>query len=892
MRMILPKLKHTKVILSNGLTVIVHEDHKAPIVAVNVWYHVGSKNEPDGRSGFAHLFEHLMFNGSEHFNDDYFQAMERAGATELNGTTNRDRTNYFQNVPRNALELALWMESDRMGHLLGAIDQAKLDEQRRVVKNEKRQSENQPYGTVHSKITHATYPKGHPYDHTVIGSMEDLDAARVDDVHDWFKTYYGPNNAVLVIAGDVEVDEAQSMAEKFFGDIAPGPPVAQFESWVAERTALQRERMQDRVPQARIYKVWNVPPSFTEDCYRLGVAASVLASGMNSRFFKRLVYDDQTATGVSAYLSPGEIGSQFTIVATAHPGKDPDAVASAVDEELARFLSDGPTDHELQRVITEGEAGFLRRIERIGGFGGKSAILAQGEVYRGDPGAYAERFHIRKAATPDDIRQTAHRWLSNGDYTLEVRPFAPLFAATTGAKRDSLPTVKPASDIAFPPIRQATLSNGVSLLMVERPASPIVQMSLLFDAGYAADKDGITGTTSLATDLLGMGTTHLTSLEISDRLAHLGANVGAGSDLDGSSVSMSALKEHLNQSMDLFADIVLNPTFPQAEFDRIRQEQLARIKNEMTSPLTMALRVFPLLLYGQGHAYSLPLTGTGTEASVLRLTREHIVTFHRTWFRPGSATIVVVGNTTIEEFVPLLESRFHGWHSGPAPKKNIASINHRQSPTMYIVDRPGSVQSIVFAGHLVPPYNTPNNLAIETMNTILGGSFTSRLNMNLREDKGWSYGAQSVVVTARGQRPFIVLASVQSDKTGASIREILNELQGISGDVPPTEDEVLKAQQALTRTLAGRWETCGAIEDSLVNIVQNELPLDYYDSYAQHVRALDVKQVASAAREVIRPQSLTWVIVGDRTSIEADLRKLPFAEIIPIDADGNKLPVA
>ena len=885
--MTLPQVTYTKFTLGNGLRVVIHEDHKAPIVAVNVWYHVGSKNEPAGRSGFAHLFEHLMFNGSEHFNDDYFQAMERAGATELNGTTNRDRTNYFQNVPKSALDLALWMESDRMGHLLGAIDQAKLDEQRRVVKNEKRQGENQPYGQVHSKITHATYPKGHPYDHTVIGSMDDLDAATVEDVHEWFKSYYGPNNAVLAIAGDVTLLQAKALAEKYFGDIPPGPPVSQFESWVARRTGAQREAMQDRVPQARIYKVWNVPATFTTGYYRLGLAASVLASGMNSRFYKRLVYEDQIATGVSAYLSAGEIGSQFTIAGTAHPGKDLRTIEAALDEELVRFLADGPTEHELRRVVTEGEAQFIHRIERIGGFGGKSAMLAQGEVYRGDPGAYIDKFHSRRAATLNDVQTAARRWLSDGAYALEVHPFAPLFAAPTGVERDRLPAVKPPADTAFPAIRQATLSNGVKVLLVERRATPIVHMTLFIDAGFAADQHAIAGTASLAMSMLLMGTTNLSSLEISDRLAFLGASIGAGSNLDGSSVNLSALKEHLVPSLDLFADIILNPTFPQAEFDRVRQERLARIQSEKASPLAMALRVFPKLLYGDGHAYSLPLTGSGTEASVMRLDRESMVAFHQTWFRPDSATFVIVGDTTVEEVVPLLEARFHDWRNGSAPDKNIDSVDHHDAPSVYLVDRPGSVQSIVFAGHLAPPRNVPNNLAIETMNEILGGSFTSRINMNLREDKGWCYGAQSVVVTARGQRPFIVFASVQSDKTSESMQEILSELRGIRGDAPPTGDEVLKAQQSLTLTLAGRWETCSAVEDSLISMVQNNLPEDFYDTYAQRVRALDVAQVNAAAREVIRPESLVWVVVGDRPSIEPRLRALAFGPIVVIDADGS-----
>ena len=888
-RMTLPEIEYEKFTLDNGLTVVVHEDHKAPIVAVNVWYHVGSKNEPTGRSGFAHLFEHLMFNGSEHFNDDYFQALERAGATELNGTTNRDRTNYFQNVPRNAVELALWMESDRMGHLLGAIDQEKLDEQRRVVKNEKRQSENQPYGQTQNLITRATYPRGHPYDHTVIGSMEDLDAASVEDVHDWFKTYYGPNNAVLTIAGDIKTAEAQALAGKYFGDIAPGPPVGQFASWAAKRTGVQREVVQDRVPQARVYMVWNVPAIYTLDFSRLGLVASVLASGMNSRLYKRLVYHDKIATSVSAYVSGGEIGSQFVVVGTAHPGRDLRAVEDALNEEIARFLAEGPTEQELCRVIIEGKAGFIRRAERIGGFGGKSAILAQGEVYQGNPGIYKRELQRWATAAPENLRSAAEAWLADGIYILEVHPFVARQSAPTGVARGHPPAVSPPRDAAFPAIAHATLSNGVRVLLSERHSIPVVQASLFLDAGFAADHGGIPGTSSLALSMLPLGTARLTALEISDRLANLGASIAATSNLDGSSVGLSALKEHLEPSLDLFADVVLNPVFPQAEFDRLRQERLAQIQAEKASPLAMALRVFPRLLYGDDHAYNLPLTGSGTEHSVRQLKRDGMAAFHQLWFRPDNATLVVAGDITLDEVVPLLESRFAGWARGPVPEKNVAAVAHRAASSLYLIDRPGSVQSIVFAGHIAPPRNTPENLAIETMNRILGGSFTSRINMNLREDKGWSYGAQSVVVNARGQRPFIVVASVQSDKTSETVQEILGELRAISSDRPPSSDEVHKAQESITRSLAGRWETSGAVLDSIVNLVQYTLPDDYYDTYADRVRALDAAQVAAAARAVLRPDNVVWVIVGDRETIEPSLRALGLGSITLLDTEGTVL---
>src|SRR5690349_21522229 len=402
-------IPYTKYKLDNGLTLIVHEDHKAPVVAVNIWYHVGSKDERPGRTGFAHLFEHLMFNGSENYKDDWFKVMEAAGATKLNGTTWLDRTNYFQNVPTSALDMTLWMESDRMGHLLGAIDQKVLDEQRGVVQNEKRQRQNQPYGKASEVITQATWPAGHPYSWETIGSMEDLNAASLEDVKDWFRSYYGAANAVIVIAGDVTAADAKARVEKYFGDIAPGPTVNHQKDWVAKMTGERRAVMQDRVPQARIYKVWNIPGYKTRDFSLMDVTADLLATGKNSRLYKRLVYTDRTATAVGAFIGPLEIASQITIFATVKPGEDPAKVEKAMDEEIAALLAKGPTPTELDRIKTSNYAGFARGIERIDGFGGKSYILAESMVYGGSPEFYKTRLGWVSNATPADVQAAAKR---------------------------------------------------------------------------------------------------------------------------------------------------------------------------------------------------------------------------------------------------------------------------------------------------------------------------------------------------------------------------------------------------------------------------------------------------------------------------------------------------
>jgi zinc protease len=881
------EIPYQKFVLPNGLTLIVHEDHKAPIVAVNVWYHVGSKNEKPGRTGFAHLFEHLMFNGSENFDKDFIGAMEQAGATDLNGTTNEDRTNYFQNVPVNALDLVLWLESDRMGHLTGAISQAKLDEQRGVVQNEKRQGENEPYGKVWDFLTPKLYPANHPYSWTVIGSMDDLDAAKLDDVKDWFRTYYGAANAVVVVAGDIDAATAKQKVEKYFGDIPAGPPVARQEAWIAKRTGSQRGIMQDRVPQARLYQVWNMPGWGTPDADYLNLVSDVLSSGKSSRLYKRLVYDDQIATGVSATVDLREIGGVFEIQATARPGVDLARVEKAVNEEVARFLAGGPTPTELRRVKTQYRAGFIRGVERIGGFGGKSDVLALGEVFMGRPDFYKVRLDRVRQATGAQLLSSARQWLSDGVYTLEVHPYPEFQTAAAGADRSKPPETGAPPATRFPELERTTLSNGLKVVLARRPSIPQVRFDLLLDAGFAADQAGLPGTASLALAMLDEGTTRRNALQISDQLAQLGARLSTGSKLDVSSVSLEALKENLDPSLAIYADVILHPSFPRADFERLKKQRLAQIQQEKADPTGLALRVFPGLIYGQGHAYANPWTGSGTEESTGKLTREGLLRFHEAWFKPNHATMVVVGATTLAEITPKLERLFAGWKPGEVPAKSIAQVNQQARSVVYLIDRPGSLQSLVMAGSIAPPKANPKEVGIQTMNGVLGSDFSSRVNMNLREDKHWSYGAYTFFRDARGQRPFVAFAPVQTDKTKEAMAELDKELRGIVKDRPIQPAELTRAQSSLTLALPGSWETMDALAGAIVNIVAFGLDDRYYDTFAEKVRSQTIQSLTEVAGEVVHPDRMVWVIVGDRAKIEPGLRELKLGEIRVIDPDGK-----
>ncbi len=809
--------------------------------------------------------------------------MERIGATDLNGTTSEDRTNYFENVPTSALDYALFAESDRMGHFYNTISQEVLDLQRGVVQNEKRQGDNQPYAIVEDLVVRATYPVGHPYDHTVIGSMEDLDSATVDDVREWFKTYYTPSNAVLAIAGDVSAAEAHEKAKRYFGDIAPGPPVSHHRSWVARRSGEHRETVQDRVPQARVYKVWNVPNYGSASADRLRLAAGILSAGKSSRLYKRLVYDDQIATHVAAYLDEREIGGQFVVVATARQDKDLRVVENAINEELDRFLQDGPTERELARLKMQAYAGFVRGIERIGGFGGKSDILATNQTYLSNPDGYKRRLRQLETATEDDVLQTVREWLSDGAYSLEVHPFVAGKPAPA-RERTELPATGFAEELKLPPVQEAQLSNGLKILLAERHETPVVNFWLEIDAGYAADQFATPGTARLTSALLTGGTAQRTALEISDEIQSLGAQISAGSNLDISTVFLSALKAALDDSLDIYADIILNPIFPQTDFDRQKQLQLAAIANEKVTPLQMALRALPPILFGAKHAYGLPLTGSGTEEGVSRLKREDVVRFHETWFKPTNATLIIVGDTTLSEIQPKLEALFSRWKSAAVPKKQLPTVERPSKPSIYLIDKPDAQQSVVIAGTLAAPPDAQSEIPLETMNNVFGGTFGARLNMNLREEKHWTYGAASVLYGARAQRPFLAYSSVQADKTKETISEILKEMHGMLGDQPVSEEEFEKVKQQQTLELPGSHETMNSVGTLLGDLLQFGLPLNFYDGYVHRLQSLTLADLENAARSLLDPQRMIWLVVGDRAAVEPGLRDLGIGDIVPVQA--------
>ncbi len=904
--------------LDNGLRVIVHTDRKAPVVAVSVWYHIGSKDEPAGKTGFAHLFEHLMFNGSENANEDFFKPLESVGATDVNGTTWFDRTNYFETVPTGALDLALFLESDRMGHLVGAIDKAKLDNQRGVVQNEKRQGDNEPYGLVEYAQLAALFPEGHPYRHSTIGSMSDLDAASLDDVKTWFRSHYGPNNAVLVLAGDVDVATARAKVTKWFGDIPRGPETPRAAVTIPTLKAPVDQVMKDRVAQTRIYRNWVVPGLNDPDLIPLDLGMDILGGLASSRLDNALVRKDKTAVSVTAGVQQFEKMSLVEVTADVKPGVDAAKVAAELDRLIADYIRTGPTADEVQRAATRQVAGEISGLETVGGFSGKAVTLAEGAVYSNDPEKYKKDLAAAAAATPQTIKAALQKWLMRPAFRLTVEPgerteqdmaiaggaakgspeggsMAPRYyrsprleggaaapaismthRPTAAVDRSSPPPVEAINDLTFPAIERTTLSNGIPVVFARRTTVPTLRISVSFDAGHAADPKEKLGTQGLTLALLDEGAGKRDSIALAEAQERLGAQIASSATMDRTNVSMFALKANLAPSLDLLADVIQRPTFAPAEIERLRNQVLAGIAAENAQPRGIARRIMPSLLYGKLHPYGVPMSGSGTEEGVKAVTRTDLLAFHDRWLRPDNARIFVTGDTTLAELKPLLEARFGSWAKPAAPKgeKQFRMDRMARPARIVLVDRPQSPQSYILAGELLPTRGVDDPLDLVTANEVVGGSFLSRLNMDLRENKGWAYGAFTQAQMLRETMPLYVIAPVQTDKTGASIAAAIADMKEFLTTKGVTEEERDRTINNQIRSLPGSFETSGDLLGALISLDTLGRPDDYYEKLPARYRAMKASDLDAAARKAIRPDDLIWIVVGDAAKVEPQLKDL------------------
>jgi zinc protease len=894
--------------LPNGLRVLVHTDRKAPVVAVSVWYHIGSKDEPKGKTGFAHLFEHLMFNGSENSPGDFFEPLQQMGATDYNGTTWFDRTNYFQTVPTGALDRMLWLESDRMGHLLGAVTQQKLDQQRGVVQNEKRQSDNEPFGTVEYTVYNTLFPAGHPYRHSTIGTMADLNGASLEDVKNWFRANYGPDNAVLVLAGDIDLKTAKPMVEKWFGNIPRGSAVKRVAAPVPTLPKPVSTVMKDAVPYTRIARYWAVDGLNGKDITALQAGMSVLGGLSSSRLDNALVRNEKVAVAVSARVDAFEKIGVATISADVKPGVDAALVAKRLDAIIAEYLKTGPTADEVKRVATQTASGTIGGFESVGGFGGKAVALAEGLIYSNNPARYKSELNEVAELTPAQVRAATRHWISRSAFSLTVEPgerdTSPAALAMTGddvsgkappaasVAAEQAPTTitRPAPPVGtltaldLPAIERTTLANGIPVFFSRRTAVPVVRVAVTFNAGFSADPVTARGTQSLTMALMDEGTATRSSIQIAEEKERLGAQISTFGTIDRSGVNLYAVTPNLGLSLTLLSDIVRNPAFAPAEVERLRGQRLAGIKAQLSSPDGIGSYVLPGLLYGKGHPYGAPGSGTGEAGVVAKLSRETIVQFHRDWIRAGNAQIFVIGDTTLEAIKPQLEATFGNWAEDRRAKPAKSFVTPIPPPVnkIYLVDRPGSGQSVILGGQVLDKTGTDDLVIARQANDVLGGGFLSRMNTDLRETKGWSYGVGSQITGTENRTSFRIQAPVQADRTGDSVVALIAQMKDFLGPKGTTPAELERTTNGSIRELPGAFETSDSVLGSMQRIIWLGRPDDYYETLPARYRTMTTAQFDAAARGLIDPSKITWLVVGDAKSVKPQLEKVGLpVEILP-----------
>ena len=871
--------------LPNGLRVVVHEDHSSPKVAVAVWYHVGSMNEPDGKSGFAHLFEHLMFNGSEHRDDEYMPPLQEIGASAVNGATSFDQTYYYAVVPTGGLERVLWLESDRMGYLLGAVTQAKLDEQRGVVQNEKRTYENRPYAMMPQLRSEALFPANHPYRHSVIGSMDDLDAASLEDVQDWFRRYYGASNAVVTLAGDVTVDQARDLMTRYFASVPPGPPVGRMTEWTPLLDRVKTEVVAENVPETAIAWSWPVPGSGSDESQALRMASSVLGRGRLSRLHQELVFDRQLATGVSANYESSAIAGVFTIDMRLKAGVDRAEAEAALQAVVSEFMAEGPTAEELERVKIGAYGDNVRSLESLYV---RAMMLSGGAIFDNNPGEFEidlERFAALDAA---EVRTVAQEWLGRPNYRLAVVPQATFAAGEDGADRSGLPAMGPMPALTLPPVREGRLSNGIRVIHSHREGAPTVEIVMGFDAGGSADQALKPGLQGFAVGLMDDGTGEMTGQEFTLAQEMLGARMYAYSDSDTTNFAVSALTRSLDETVSLWADYVRNPGFRQSDVERERTMALSGLQQALVDPDSIAGSVFSYLIYGPEHAYGRPLAGRAE--TIASYSREDVQAFHQGFIRPDNAVIFAAGDAEFDDLMAVLEKGFGDWRAPGRARgeRTIAPVAGQTAPRIVLVDKPGAIQSVIRVGQVAPNGLDPRNFDLEVMNGVLGGGFTARLNMNLREQKGWTYGANSYVSEALGPQVFAVSTSVQTDRTAEALGEIARELKEIGGTRAATPAELELYRRGEVLTLPDRFETNTAMVGYLRHINRFQRPYEWITTLPERYAAVTPETVTQAAA-ILNPEAMTWVVVGDLSKIEAGVRAAGLGEVEVWDAEGHRL---
>ena len=896
-----PVLKYEEYKLPNGLQVLMYRDSRLPLVALDVWYHVGPANERPGRTGFAHLFEHMMFEGSEHVGEKaHFRYLEGAGATGVNGTTDFDRTNYFETLPSNQLELGLWLESDRMGFLLETLDRTRLTNQRDVVRNERRQGEGTPYELGEEQMFHLLFHKGDPYYASVIGSHADIEAARLNDVRDFFQHYYTPNNATLAIAGDFDPAKLKPLLEKYFGPIPKGPAVEKITAVTSPITSEQRATVTDTVQLPRVSVGWLTPRAFESGDSDTDLFIQILGEGRSSRLYRKLVYEKQIAQSVTCNNQSLRLASVSICNVTARPGVKPEDLENAFTEEVEKLRRDGPTQPELERARNLTLSNKVEQLQRLGGFGGVADTLNYYNQYPGDPGYLPKDIARYQSATLSSVKNAAQKFFGKnqravvyttpGKKVLEdvprspedtdanvkiVNPYPQEFETAQNWRKAAPPAgATPALHLPVPATFK--LVNGMPVYLVEDHSLPVFSASLVALAGSEGNPSAKPGLAAFTARMLTEGTTQRSATQIADDAALIGAHLQANATMDNADATVGALSNNTEAALNLLEDVTEHPAFRAEEVERMRKDRLVAILQEADAPTAAMLRVGLRVLYGDTPYAFRP---NGTTESVKSISRDDLSTFWATHYAPANAALVLTGDITEADARSLAKKYFERWSAtGNVAKSQVPVAPAPPTRRIIIVDKPGAPQTAVAAFAIGLPRNTGKYAAANVMNNVLGGLFSSRINMNLREKNGFTYGAFSRYSFFRGDGPFFAGALVRTDVTGPATRELFAELNRIRTD-PPTPAELQLSLASELRSLPGRFETVSSTGDLVSDLFTYSLPTDYYRKLPAEYEAVTPAAVEKVADEAVKPDNMIIVAVGDRAKIQPELEKLNLGPI-------------
>ncbi|MDR1727399.1 MAG: insulinase family protein [Acidobacteriota bacterium] len=906
----IPEFQCEKYKLGNGLEVTLFEDHRLPLVAVNIWYHVGPADERPGLTGFAHLFEHMMFEGSRHVGEKaHFQYLEAAGATTVNGSTDFDRTNYYETVPSNRLDLALWLESDRMGFLLDTLDERLLSNQRDVVRNERRQTvENSPYGLAQEEVYRQLFPPNHPYHAAIMGSHADIESARLGDAREFFRRYYVPNNASLAIVGDFAPEEARALVEKYFAPFPAGEPAPRIRAATPPIMRERRAVVGDRVELPRVFLAWLTPPIFSQGDAECDLLARILGGGRSSRLYRGLVYEKRLAQDVGAQQGSMALSSIFAVEGTCKPGVGPQLLEDAMREELERMADEGPREAEVERARNCMETALVRGMENITGLANRFNLYNH---YVGTPRYFREDFARYRKVTPDSLRRTAREYLRreagvalwgvSGEKVVHDPPKQgrPAGQAEQVARGDAAapspsappipgqewraapPPAGPAPSLRLPVPRRFRLPGGLTALLVEQHDLPIVAANVVVLGGADRNPVELPGLASFTAEMLDEGTATRSPIEIAAAIDQIGASLTCGSSADISWAAVRALKKNADAAFEILADVLLRPAFAPEEVERIRHDRLTRILQQKDLPAAVAVKSFFLAVYGDRHPYG--FTDVGTEESNRAVTRELLAEFHRTGYFPANAALAVAGDLTEAELARFVERHFGGWGDGgadrrpaaapPAPPAPPGGDGRAPSRRVIVIDRPGAPQTVLRIGHVGVSRSHPDYVALDVMNTVFGGMFSSRVNQNLRERHGYTYGASSVFAFRRGAGPFLVGTSVQTEATAPAVTEIFREIDRMREEAV-SDAELEAARDSIARSLPGEFETTSAAASSIGQLFVHGLPDDYYENLPQEVAQVSAADVLRVARAHLRPEESVVVAVGDGRRLAPELEGL------------------